>query len=183
MAVSIFQVAKVKARLNQYVPGEDFEIYLDLVEKFFVLVLNKIDDVEKVRQLIGHIGTAANTKILKALKPKKIADATYDEIIKLCKTLFVQSQKSIVMHCKLLKRDQHEGESLRDYAIELQTLGKHCKYNATSLDLLMRDKFICGLQNESTRTKLMETDDDKKFSEVVEMAERFEHIKNEYNAF
>ena len=170
--------AKLKARLDAYIPGDDFDIYLELVDNF--LVLNGIEnDTEKVRHLISRIGSSTSTKIIKALKPKKYSEATFVEVVNLSKTLFCGKQKSIVNHYKLLKRDQSEGESIRDFAIELQSLGEKCKYSATAMDLLLRDKFICGLRNEETRTKMMEIGDEVKFSEVVEKAEAYEHIKRE----
>lgn len=130
---------KLKARLNPYVPEDDFEIYLDLADNFFVLN-NVEDDTEKVRLLISRIGTTASTKIIRALKPKKYNEVTFEEVTKLCTTLFVGKRKSVVDHYKLFKRNQHEGESLRDFAIDLQSLGERCnKYGAAALDLLLRD--------------------------------------------
>lgn len=172
------RVPGFKAKLDPYVPGDDFEIYLNLVTNYFVLT-NVEEDVQKVRLLINQIGTTASTKVIKALKPKKFEDATFQEVSTLCTTLFVGKRRSVVDHYKLIARHQREGETLRDFAIDLQALGERCTYDAQNLDLILRDHFIYGLLKEETRTKLMETDDNKTFLDVVGLAEGIEQIREE----
>lgn len=56
---------------------------------------------------------------------------------------------------KFIRRDQAHNESTTDYVVQLKHLSLHCNYSE-KLDEQLRDRFISGINNESTSLKLME---------------------------
>lgn len=104
-------------RLESNVLGEDFDDYIAQVKKFYEMN-NFEDDKLKVR-MFNAMGTAASSRLIKTLKPKQPTDLKFKEIVKEGQKLFVGSRNSIVEHFKFNVRDQKEGETLSDFAIEL----------------------------------------------------------------
>ncbi|KAL1446197.1 hypothetical protein MTO96_028872 [Rhipicephalus appendiculatus] len=51
-------------------------------------------------------------------------------------------------------RRQEEQESVRDYIAELRRLTVNCNLGAT-LDLMLRDRIVCGIRDEETRLCLL----------------------------
>ena len=52
------------------------------------------------------------------------------------------------------KRKQRSSESVLTYVAELRKLSIHCNFGET-LDDTTRDRFVCGIRNESTQKKLL----------------------------
>lgn len=165
---------RLVGNLEPYVIGEDFEDYLVGVNNFFEL--NSVsDDKYRVRLLMNLIGSTASTKIVKALKPRKFDDEKYDVIIAKCRSLFGIEKNSIVEHFRFNNRAQKEGETISDFAVELQAMAEHCDFG-DFLDVALRDRFVAGLRNVHTKKALLKLDSKKKFVEVVESAKREELV-------
>jgi RNase H-like domain found in reverse transcriptase/Reverse transcriptase (RNA-dependent DNA polymerase)/Integrase zinc binding domain/Integrase core domain len=163
--------------LEPYILENNFDDYLAGVTNYFAL--NEIsDDLFKVRLLINKIGTEASAKIMKAVKPKSFTDYKFDEIVKLCKNLFGIQRNSIVEHFKLNNRNQKEGESLSDFALELQSLAEYCEFG-NFLDVALRDRFVAGVRSTRTKKVLLGLKSTTKFGEAVEAAKREELLQLE----
>ena len=61
---------------------------------------------------------------------------------------------TIVERYKFYCRNQHENESISDYVAELRKLTLNCNFREF-LDEALRDRFVCGLINNSTRRRLL----------------------------
>jgi transposase InsO family protein len=158
--------------MEAYLLGNNFDDYLARVQNYFEL--NKItDDLFKNRLFVNKIGDVASAKIMKAVKPKVFTDYSFDEIIKLCKDLFGVQRNSIVEHFKFNNRNQHEGETLGDYALELQSLAEYCEFGGF-LDTALRDRFVAGIRTKQIKKVLLGLDSKKKFVDIVECAKREE---------
>ena len=55
---------------------------------------------------------------------------------------------------RFYKRDQREGESIREYIAELRKLSEHCDFKA-NLNEALRDRLVCGLRSEAIHNKLL----------------------------
>ena len=70
------------------------------------------------------------------------------------------------------RRTQHARESVKDFAAELQRLTIHCEFGA-HLDEALRDRFVCGLENETIQKRLL-TEKDLTFKGAIDIAHGME---------
>jgi hypothetical protein len=163
-------------KMESYEVGSNFDDYMALTNNFFEL--NQVtDDQMKVRILVNQIGSAASAKIIKAVKPKQFNELSFRELISLCESIFNVQRNTIVEHFKFNERQQQVGESLADFALELQALAEHCKFGEF-YDTALRDKFVSGLRNKETKKVLLTLSDSEKFAEIVESAKREELVQS-----
>lgn len=162
-------------KMGAYEAGSNFDHYLALLNNFFALN-NETNDERKVRIVMNQIGDSAAIKIMKASAPKIFSDFTFDELIKLCKSLFSAQRNTIVEHFRFNQRQQKQGESLTDYAIELQAMAGHCDFGVF-YDTALRDRFVAGLLNNETKKVLLQMNSDTKFAAMVEAAKREELVQ------
>lgn len=163
--------------LEAFVVGENFDDYLVGVNNYFAL--NKInEDEKKMRLFINQIGAVASAKIIKAFKPASFSTKSFDENVAMAKKLFGSEKNSIVEHFKFNNRSQKEGETLGDFAVELQALSEHCEFGAF-LDTALRDRFVAGIINKHTKKAVLSLDSNKKFTEVVDCAKKEELVYRE----
>ena len=80
--------------------------------------------------------------------PAKLSDKTYDKLVAELTAHFEPRPLIIAERFRFHKRDQKEGEKIRDYAASLQKLAEHCSFGDTLLETL-RDRLVCGMQNEN----------------------------------
>ena len=52
------------------------------------------------------------------------------------------------------KRDQRDDENINTYVAEIKKLSEHCEFG-TALNDSLRDRFVCGLYNESIQKRLL----------------------------
>jgi Zinc knuckle len=166
--------------MEPYTLGEDFDAYLHRFNNY--LELNGVtDNTYKVQLLTNLIGPTASQKIYKACRPKEPKQFEYDEIVQKCKNIFQGERWSIAEHYRFNKRDQHEGESAQDYAIELQAIGEHCAFGDFR-DTALRDRFVAGIRCSKIKAKLLNEAKDSKFEKIVQMAVNAEMIDENVRA-
>ena len=90
-----------------------------------------------------------------------IADcADYDSAITVLESLYVKPKNDVYARHLLATRKQEAGESLDQYLLNLQQLGRDCTFKALSAeqarDELIRDAFINGLASGQIRQRLLE---------------------------
>ena len=67
-------------------------------------------------------------------------------------------------------RHQKESESIADFVADLRKLAARCNFKKASLDETFRDKFMCGLQHEYIRSRLLTEEDNLTLDRSVEIA-------------
>ncbi|XP_055684242.1 uncharacterized protein LOC129796641 isoform X1 [Lutzomyia longipalpis] len=147
--------------------GDDFEEYLERMESF--LDTNRITDSVRKRDVFI---TFAGKEIYKALKaaiqPRKVRELTYKEMTQVLTNKYARKKSRIGQRFKFHNRVQAEGESIEDFAQDLQFLAQSCEYG-NALDESLRDRFVCGLRNTRIQTKLID-DDQATFDQVLRTA-------------
>ena len=73
------------------------------------------------------------------------------------------------------KRDQRAGESIADFVAELRRLATNCKFGA-HLEEALRDRFVCGLNNEATQKRLL-IENDLTILKAIEIATNLESVE------
>ena len=103
--------------------------------------------------LLSNIG-AKTYGLLQSLRaPKAPKESSFKELLEFLKAHFEPAPIMIAERYRFHRRDQAVGENIGDYVAELCRLTAHCHFEATTdhLEEVLRDRFVCGLRNESTR--------------------------------
>lgn len=90
---------KLIGELEQYVPGEDFEEYMERAENYYEL--NGIADIKFKKRLIIHaMGAETYKQLKKLMTPGKPNDEcnTYDIITEKLKSYYCRKKNEIVEH-------------------------------------------------------------------------------------
>lgn len=120
---------------------------------------NGITNANRKRATFLTVCGASLFDLLESLiSPNKVTDHDYDS---LCKTLsdhFSPPPSKIASFFKFFKRDQLPDERIVDYIADLRRMASHCNF-ATSLDRILRDRFVCGLRDSRLQEELLATTD------------------------
>ncbi|OWF50156.1 hypothetical protein KP79_PYT25695 [Mizuhopecten yessoensis] len=162
-------------RIDTFDQGnESWDSYGERLEQYFIC--NDVKEEKRVPALLSLVG--GNTyQLLRGLTaPKKPSEETFERLGKLLKDHFNPKPLVIAERFRFHKRDQREGESIRDYVAAIRKLSEYCEFNATLSDSL-RDRLVCGLRNEHIQRKLLSEatltyDTAVELAIAIEMAQR-----------
>ncbi|XP_060094562.1 uncharacterized protein K02A2.6-like, partial [Heteronotia binoei] len=130
---------------------EGWESYAERVE--FYLRANKITDAGAKRDVLLSVCGPATFEIAKGLSaPARLAEKSYDEIIRLLTGHFSPQPSRVARRFLFHKRDQIAGESAADYLAALRKLAGNC--NLPQLEEALADRFTWGLRDERLQQKL-----------------------------
>ena len=155
-------------KISEYDPStENWSTYVERLEHFFKA--NKVEDNLKRDAFLTCLGKETFGLLRALVVPAKLSDKTYDELVAALTAHFEPRPLIIAERFRFHKRDQKEGEKIRDYAASLQKLAEHCSFGDTLLETL-RDRLVCGMRNENVQKRLL-TKADLTFAKVLESAE------------
>lgn len=92
----------------------------------------------------------------------EFADEEKDKIapLKAKFAAFCEGKRNItVIRYQFNSRTQKDGESFDAYLTELKQIIKDCEFGNALRDSLLRDRVVCGIREETTREKLLQTED------------------------
>ncbi|XP_072398354.1 uncharacterized protein [Diabrotica undecimpunctata] len=144
--------------IEQFNVGDSkgWESYVERMDFFFTA--NNITDPDKKKATFLSLCGPNTYEIIRSLvAPSKVSDKTYDQIIVKLKKHFSPKTSEIVCRFKFYRRNQQIGETISVYLKELQKLAEPCGF-AVSLDIMLRDRLVCGITDESLQQKLLATD-------------------------
>ena len=145
---------------------ESWETYVERVQHFFAA--NDVDDEHKVPTLLSLIGSKTYSLLKDLLLPEKPADKNFEEIVSTLQKHLNPKPLEIAERFRFYKRNQQEGESVLSYVAELKKLTTHCNFGG-SLEETLRDKLVCGLNNQQIQKRLL-AEPKLKFSKAVDIA-------------
>ncbi|XP_049517164.1 uncharacterized protein LOC125942945 [Dermacentor silvarum] len=136
--------------------GASWDEYVERLEMF--CDANKITtDEQKRAVLLSCCGEAAYGLIVTLVKPVRPTMASYDEI-KTAVRKHLHPRPS-ELHARFLfyRRNQAADESVADYVTALRKLTEDCGFGDKQLplDVMMRDRFVCGIKNEAVQQRLL----------------------------
>lgn len=140
--------------IEQFDPEKsDFGSYIDRFDQF--LIVNNVSDEQKKRaMLITHIGPDAYAVLENLVMPEKPVSKDFKDLVKILKEHFTPKRVVMVERFKFHKRDQKENENMAEYIVQLKKMAKFCEFGA-ELPSVLRDRFVCGMKNESIQKKLL----------------------------
>nr|XP_047141340.1 uncharacterized protein K02A2.6-like [Hydra vulgaris] len=132
--------------------NDDFVEYIERFENY--LLANNIQEAELQKAVfLSTIGGPAY-KLLRSLCENDTKNKSFTQLIKLMRDHLKPTPNFIAQRFQFYKRDRKEGESVNGYITELRRLSEHCEFSEKLNDYL-RDRFVCGLNNENVQQKLL----------------------------
>ena len=87
------------------------------------------------------------------MSPDVPSEKQLDVIIDVLKKHFQPTPSVIAERFQFHKQDQNNGGSVAEFVAELKRLSTHCKFD-NYLDDALRDRFLCGLKEDSLQKTL-----------------------------
>ncbi|XP_014876941.1 uncharacterized protein K02A2.6-like [Poecilia latipinna] len=154
-------------QMNIFEDGtEDWTTYVERVEQY--CLANKVEDERKVAVLLSVMGAKTYNLLRSLITPAKPVDKSFREITEVLQKHFQPKLLVIAERFRFHKRNQSKTESTSTYIAELRRLSEHCQFGEGLSDAL-RDRFVCGLHNESTQKRLL-TEDNLTLHRALEIA-------------
>ncbi|XP_070389416.1 uncharacterized protein [Dermacentor albipictus] len=151
-------------------PNASWDEYVERLEMF--CEANKIAKEEQKRAvLLSFCGEEAYGLIVTRVKPARPTAATYEEIKTVVRKHLHPRPSELYARFLFYKRNQAAEESVADYVTALRKLAEDCGFGDEQLplDIMMRDHFVCGLQNEAVKQRLL-AEHDLAFNVAYNMA-------------
>ena len=149
-------MAAVFGSITEYVfESEDITEWLERLEQWFIA--NELNDNadRKRALLLSNVG-ARGYKLLRSLAQNKPNEKSYAQLKTLLTEHLSPKPNEIAQRYVFYKRDRRTGETVKDYVAALRKLSEHCNF-ADKLEDHLRDKFVCGLNDERLQQKLLAT--------------------------
>lgn len=116
------------------------------------------------------------TNLQRRMKPIKLSEATYDDILKKITSQFLVKKSLVGAAVQFLNRKQQSSETIEVFAKIINDLADACEYSDCCRDRLLRDTFISGLQSSAIMKSLLPKADNLTFNECIERAKFLEQV-------
>ncbi|KAK8777013.1 hypothetical protein V5799_029642, partial [Amblyomma americanum] len=119
---------------------------------------NQITKEEQKRAvLLSSCGEEVYGLTVTLVKPERPTAATYEEIKTAVRKHLHPKPSELYARFLFYRRNQAAEESVADYVTALRKLAEDCGFGSAQLplDVMMRDRFVCGLRNEGVQQRLL----------------------------
>ena len=144
--------------------------YLERVDLYFTA--NSVPGDKQVPILLTCIGTSTYNLLSDLRTPSPPSTKSLAEILDVLRKHFEPKRAIIAERYHFHKRNQAVGESIADFDAALRKLATNSKFGDYLEDAL-RDRFICGLSNETIRQRLL-SEPDLTLTKAMELAQGME---------
>lgn len=140
--------------INTFDSGtESWTQYAERLQQFFIA--NGIEeDVRRRAIFLTVIGPTTYGLLKNLLSPVLPTAQTLAQLITVLDQHFDPAPSEIVERFRFNTRVRKGGESISTFIAELRRLAKNCNYGQ-SLDMMLRDRIVCGIQDEAIQRKLL----------------------------
>ena len=145
---------------------EPITAYLERVELYFSA--NGIGEDKKLAILLSVIGPKTYGVLRNLLAPSRPQEKKFSEVTEVLLRHFEPKLIVIAERFSFYRRSQLVGESVADFVAELRRLARNCQFG-DFLDEALRDRLVCGLQNEAIQRRLL-TEAKLTFAGALELA-------------
>ncbi|XP_049267771.1 uncharacterized protein LOC125756851 [Rhipicephalus sanguineus] len=151
----------------------------------FFFEANDITDASKKRaHLLTLCGEQTYDVVCALVQPKQPNQVSYDDIVEMLKAHFDPQPSEVFCRARFQRRDQRHDETVSDYVTALKKLAADCNFGTSvdaaanptmlPLDVMLRDRFVCGLRNEQVQQRLF-AEKDLTFKRAFDIALRAEN--------
>lgn len=151
---------------------EDWEQYIARMKHYFSA--NDIDDANKQKAILLSACGASTYKLMCDLfAPAKPGDKSFDELVTAVQNHLKPKPSEIVQRFKFHTRLRQEHETVSTYVAELRHLSRDCNFTGNSLESMLRDRLVCGINNDRIQRRLL-AEKELTFAKALEMATAME---------
>ena len=147
---------------------ETFPRYVRRVKNFFSA--NSVAADKQKYVFLNSLGRQHYNLLANILSPEEPEQKTFDELVDVLTKHFQPPTSVISGRYSLHSLCQEPDESIADFVVSLKKLIICCEYDAAVQQTLLRDRFVSGLANESTRKQLLTKDNTITFARAVGIA-------------
>ena len=149
---------------------DNITAYLERLQLYFEA--NEVKDDRKVAVLLTVIGARTYDTLRSILAPAAPREKTLVDLIDTLKGHYDPKPLVIGQRFQFYQRSQRADESIADFLADLRRLSITCDFGEF-LEEALRDRFVCGVKNESIQKKLL-TESDLTIKRAQEIAQSFE---------
>lgn len=131
---------------------ETWDVYTERVDLYFKA--NGVSADLLVPSFLAVIGAKTYGLLKNIVAPTKPADLTCEQILQHLNRHLCPKPSVIAERFRFHKREQRSNRTDRIYVAELRKLSIHCNFGETLNDTI-RDRFVCGIKNESVQKRLL----------------------------
>ncbi|KAM7309756.1 uncharacterized protein ISCGN_006744 [Ixodes scapularis] len=136
--------------------GSAWPVYEEQVHVFF-----RANDTPEAKQrdiFLASCGTRVFSLLLDLLKPATPHVKTLGELLATLRSHFSPAPSTLMERFRFNNRSRQDGETLGQFVAALRGLASTCAFG-DQLDSLLRDRFVCGINNPAMQTRLLELPD------------------------
>lgn len=160
-----------------FTPGDCIDTYFEHMKH--LLDLNNYTDAKKKKSfLVTAIGLDNFRTLINLIRPDKIEDKTFEELVAALTTHFKPKPNEISESFKFYKRKQRQDEGISDYVIDLKLMANSCNFG-DHRGRALRDAFVLGVSSDDIRQRLLNFTGELKFDKAVEIALNCEMTQND----
>eukprot|EP00731_Ephydatia_muelleri_P020855 Em0013g582a len=138
---------------------------------------NKISNDARKDAFLACIGKQTYALLRALIAPAKPGEKTYKELVAALTKHLAPKPLLIAERYRFHKRDQKEGETVREYVACLQKMTEHCSFGPSLADTL-RDRLVTGMRNEMVQRRLL-TEVNLTLARAIEIAETAEKAEKD----
>ena len=143
----------------------------DYIERFdfFCIAQGIIDDDRKRAILLAGVGQNAYRRVKTVMAPSSLSETSYQDIVKRVQSHFDPKPSVIVSRFRFHQKCQDSKQSIKEFVADLKVMADRCEFG-TSLDSMLRDRFVCGLADQSLQKRLLTEEDTLTFEQAQRIA-------------
>ncbi|KAK8788324.1 hypothetical protein V5799_021900, partial [Amblyomma americanum] len=161
--------------------------------QFYFEANNITDPALKRANLLTLCGEQTYDTVCALIQPSTPAAVSYDDIVAALQKHYDPRPSEVYSRARFQRRDQLEGETVSAYIAALKKLAAHCNFGTLTttatgqerdaassanptmlpLDVMLRDRFVCGLCDESLQQRMF-AEKDLAFNKAYDITVRAE---------
>ena len=162
-------------KIDNYDPArEEWTQYVERLEQFFEANdLTGEDKAAKRRAtFLSVIGPEPYKLLRSLLSPEKPSAKSFEELVAKLTEHYSPPPPEVIQRFRFNSRSRQPGESVSTYMADLRRLAEQCNYG-TTLEKMLRDRIVYGINDERIREKLLE-EKDLSYKRALEIAQGVE---------
>ena len=93
------------------------------------------------------------------MAPKKPGEKKYEEVVAELKKHYDPQPSEIMQRFRFHTRIRKTEESIGTYLAELKALAQKCNFKSDTLNEMLRDRLVCGINEDSIQKRLLSVAD------------------------
>ena len=158
-----------------HLESDDWEAFQERLELYYEA--KKITDTAIMRaELLTRCDEDAYKLIRNLCAPSKPKEKSYEELINLVSEHLNPPPSEVMARFTYNRARQEQNETVAEFATRLRQLSLHCNFK--DVNEALRDQFICGIRDDSTRVELFKQSNVTFESALKEATARESAMKN-----